>query len=103
MKTFDVDAKHLIRTYIDSIEEYARQHTNLHPNEIDGLLNEINDFVYLRSGELTAGERVHYNDVLKAIEECGSPSEICEDYSQKDEQGYQGRFLPKSLDIESEK
>lgn len=100
MKTFDVDAKHLIRTYIDSIEEYARQHTRMHPNEIDGLLNEINDFVYLRSGELTTGERVQYDDVLKAIEECGSPSEICEDYLQQEE-GQRPKFLPKTLDSEA--
>ncbi|MFW9902985.1 MAG: hypothetical protein ACFFFH_01515, partial [Candidatus Thorarchaeota archaeon] len=69
MKSVEVDARHLIRTYIDGIEEYLREHTRLHPNEIDSLLNEINDFVYLRSGELATGERVHYNDVLKAIED----------------------------------
>ena len=72
MKTFDVDAKHLIRNYIDSIEEFVRNNTRLHPNEIDSLLNEINDFVYLRSRELTVGDRVLYSDVLRAIEECGS-------------------------------
>jgi hypothetical protein len=85
MKTFDVDAKQLIRNYIDSIEEYLRNHTRLHPNEIDGLLNEINDFVYLRSRELTVGDRVRYSDVLHAIEECGSPSEICEQYLDVDQ------------------
>ncbi len=85
MKTFDVDAKHLIRNYIDSIEEFVRNHTRLHPNEIDGLLNEINDFVYLRSRELTVGDRVLYSDVLRAIEECGSPSEISEQYLDMDQ------------------
>ena len=80
MKTFDVDAKQLIRNYVESIEEYIRNHTRLHPNEIDGLLNEINDFVYIRSRELTTGDRVGYSNVLKAIEECGSPSEISEQY-----------------------
>ncbi len=95
MKSIDVDAKHLIRTYIDGIEEYLREHTRLHPNEIDGLLNEINDFVYLRSGELASGERVHYNDVLKAIEECGSPSEICEQYLELDREEQPEPFSPK--------
>ncbi|MHA2303990.1 MAG: hypothetical protein ACXACU_01270 [Candidatus Hodarchaeales archaeon] len=85
MKTFDVDAKQLIRNYIDSIEEFVRNHTRLHPNEIDGLLNEINDFVYLRSRELTVGDRVRYSDVLRAIEECGSPSEISEQYLDMDQ------------------
>ncbi|MFX0173286.1 MAG: hypothetical protein ACFE9L_15430 [Candidatus Hodarchaeota archaeon] len=88
MKSIDVDAKHMIRNYIDSIEEYLRKHTRLHPNEIDNLLNEINDFVYLRSEELAADEeRVSYSDVLKAIEECGSPSEICEQYLEQEETG----------------
>lgn len=95
MKSIDVDAKQLIRTYIDGIEEYIREHTRLHPNEIDGLLNEINDFVYLRSGELAFDERVHYNDVLKAIEECGSPSEICEQYLELDREEQPEPFLPK--------
>ncbi|MFX0052920.1 MAG: hypothetical protein ACFE8U_16710 [Candidatus Hermodarchaeota archaeon] len=88
MKSIDVDAKHMIRNYIDSIEEYLRKHTRLHPNEIDNLLNEINDFVYIRSEELAADEeRVSYADVLKAIEECGSPSEICEQYLEQEETG----------------
>ncbi|MHA2245777.1 MAG: hypothetical protein ACXADY_12500 [Candidatus Hodarchaeales archaeon] len=95
MKSIDVDAKQLIRTYIDGIEEYLREHTRLHPNEIDGLLNEINDFVYLRSGELASDERVHYNDVLKAIEECGSPSEICEQYLELDREEQPAPFSPK--------
>ncbi|MFX0087247.1 MAG: hypothetical protein ACFFAU_16475 [Candidatus Hodarchaeota archaeon] len=85
MKSFDVDAKQFIRNYVDSIEDYLRNHTRLHPNEIDGLLNEINDFVYLRSRELAEGERVRYGDVLRAIEECGSPSEICEQYLELDQ------------------
>jgi hypothetical protein len=97
MKSFDVDAKHLIRTYIDGIEEYLRQHTRLHPNEIDALLNEINDFVYLRSGELAIRDRVHYNDVLKAIEECGSPSEICEQYLELDRDDQPQPFTPKVI------
>jgi hypothetical protein len=85
MKSIDIDAKHMIRNYIDSIEEYLRKHTRFHPNEIDSLLNEINDFVYLRSEELaTDEERVSYSDVLKAIEECGSPSEICEQYLEQE-------------------
>ncbi len=95
MKPFDVDARHLIRTYIDGIEVYLRDHTRLHPNEIDSLLNEINDFVYLRSGELATGDRVHYNDVIKAIEECGSPSEICEQYLELDREEQPGPFSPK--------
>ncbi|MFX0123011.1 MAG: hypothetical protein ACFFAE_05180 [Candidatus Hodarchaeota archaeon] len=95
MKSFDVDARYLIRTYIDGIETYLRDHTRLHPNEIDSLLNEINDFVYLRSGELATGDRVHYNDVLKAIEECGSPSEICEQYLELDRDDQPGSFSPK--------
>ena len=95
MKSVDVDARHLIRTYIDGIEDYLRGHTRLHPNEIDSLLNEINDFVYLRSGELATGERVHYNDVLKAIEECGSPSEICEQYLELDRDEQPSPFSPK--------
>lgn len=85
MKSIDIDAKHMIRNYIDNIEEYLRKHTRFHPNEIDSLLNEINDFVYLRSEELAADEeRVSYSDVLKAIEECGSPSEICEQYLEQE-------------------
>ena len=95
MKSIDVDARTLIRTYIDGIEEYLRGHTRLHPNEIDSLLNEINDFVYLRSGELATGGRVHYNDVLKAIEECGSPSEICEQYLELDRDDQPAPFSPK--------
>jgi hypothetical protein len=51
--------------------------------------------VYLRSGELAAGDRVHYNDVLKAIEECGSPSEICEQYLELDREEQPGPFTPK--------
>lgn len=103
MKSIDVDAKHLIRTYIDGIEEYLREHTRLHPNEIDGLLNEINDFVYLRSGELAVEDRVHYNDVLKAIEECGSPSEICEQYLELDKEEQPEPFSPKIVPSPSEK
>lgn len=103
MKSFDVDAKQLIRNYIDSIEEFVRNYTRLHPNEIDGLLNEINDFVYLRSRELTVGDRVLYSDVLRAIEECGSPSEISEQYldidqidSRDDPITEKGVFKPKT-------
>ncbi|MFX1248997.1 MAG: hypothetical protein ACFFBQ_16535 [Promethearchaeota archaeon] len=95
MKSIDIDAKHLIRTYIDGIEEYLRNRTRLHPNEIDSLLNEINDFVYLRSSELAAKDRVNYNDVLKAIEECGSPSEICEQYLELDREEQPRPFTPK--------
>ena len=87
MKSLDVDAKHLIRNYVDSIEEYLRNKGNLHPNEIDSLLNEINDFIHLRSRELTQEERVHYDDVLKAIDECGSPSEIGDAFLELQEEG----------------
>ncbi|MHA1973603.1 MAG: hypothetical protein ACTSW1_11450 [Candidatus Hodarchaeales archaeon] len=92
MKTIDVDAKHLIRSYIDSIEEYFRSNSNLHPNEIDSLLNEINDFVNLRCRELAESDCVHYNDVLKAIDECGSPSEICDTYLDLDKTGSSEEF-----------
>lgn len=103
VKSIDVDARHLIRTYVDGIEEYLREHTRLHPNEIDSLLNEINDFVYLRSGELAAEGRVHYNDVLKAIEECGSPSEICEQYLELDREEQPGPFTPKVVPSSSKR
>ncbi|NHJ01494.1 MAG: hypothetical protein EAX86_05095 [Candidatus Heimdallarchaeota archaeon] len=96
MKSFEIDAKNFIRSYIDSVEEYLRKHTQLHPNEIDGLLNEINDFIYLRSEELCRGKKVQYADVLKAIEECGSPSEIGEQYHDLDSTEPLERFSPKS-------
>ncbi|MFW9778823.1 MAG: hypothetical protein ACFFE8_08215, partial [Candidatus Heimdallarchaeota archaeon] len=48
------------------------------PNEVDSLLSEINDFLYLRSSEIATDpdDRVFFTDAIKAIEECGSPSEI---------------------------
>ncbi|MFW9777720.1 MAG: hypothetical protein ACFFE8_02620, partial [Candidatus Heimdallarchaeota archaeon] len=52
MKSFNRDAKQLIRNYIDSVEEYLTSKTHLHPNEVDSLLGEINDFLYLRSSEI---------------------------------------------------
>jgi hypothetical protein len=57
----------------------------IHPNEIDALLNEINDFMFIRSNELASGESILYSDVLKAIDECGSPSEISEQYLDSEE------------------
>ncbi|MFW9855652.1 MAG: hypothetical protein ACFFFG_11355 [Candidatus Thorarchaeota archaeon] len=78
MKSFNRDAKQLIRSYIDSVEEYLTSKTRLHPNEVDSLLSEINDFLYLRSSEIATDpdDRVFFTDAIKAIEECGSPSEI---------------------------
>ncbi|MHA1444971.1 MAG: hypothetical protein ACTSR4_09535, partial [Candidatus Hodarchaeales archaeon] len=83
MKPINKDAKLLIRSYIDNIEEYLKTKSRMHPNIIDGILNEINDFIYIRSTEL-AKEKIQYSDVLKAIEECGSPSDICEQYLEDD-------------------
>jgi hypothetical protein len=83
MKPINKDAKLLIRSYIDNIEEYLKTKSKMHPNIIDGILNEINDFVYIRSTEL-AKDKIVYSDVLKAIEECGSPSDICDQYLEDD-------------------
>ncbi len=95
MKKMDVDAKQMIRDYIDSIDEYMKEKTNLHPNEIDGLLNEINDFIYLRSKEISTNKKIHFKDILKAIDECGSPSEICEQYTDLNEVDKGKKFTPK--------
>lgn len=80
MKKIHNDAKVLIRSYIDNVEEYLKSTCKMHPNEIDSLLNEINDFMFIRSNELATGETVSHSDVLEAMEECGSPSEICDQY-----------------------
>ncbi|MHA1993902.1 MAG: hypothetical protein ACW97Z_05135 [Candidatus Hodarchaeales archaeon] len=80
MKEMNKDAKVLIRSYIDNIETYLKSICKMHPNEIDTLLTEINDFMYIRSDELATGETILHSDVLKAMEECGSPSDICEQY-----------------------
>jgi hypothetical protein len=80
MKEMNKDAKVLIRSYIDSIEVYLKSTCKMHPNEIDTLLTEINDFMYIRSDEIASGNMISHSDVLKAMEECGSPSDICEQY-----------------------
>ena len=80
MKKINNDAKVLIRSYIDNVEEYLKSTCKMHPNEIDSLLNEINDFMFIRSNELATGETISHSDVLEAMEECGSPSEICDQY-----------------------
>ncbi len=101
MKSLDVDAKHLIRNYVDSIEEYLRNKGNLHPNEIDSLLNEINDFIHLRSRELSEEDRVHYDVVLKAIDECGSPSEIGDAFLELQEEGGSSEDFWKRIGVSS--
>ena len=83
MKPINKDAKLLIRSYIDNIEDYLKSKSKMHPNIIDGVLNEINDFVYLRSTEL-AEDKIVFANVLRAIDECGSPSDICEQYLEDD-------------------
>ncbi|PWI48875.1 hypothetical protein CEE45_04770 [Candidatus Heimdallarchaeota archaeon B3_Heim] len=80
MKKINNDAKVLIRSYIDNVEEYLKSTCKMHPNEIDSLLNEINDFMFIRSNELATGETISHSNVLEAMEECGSPSEICDQY-----------------------
>lgn len=76
----DPDANQLTRTYIDDVEQLLRSNSGLHVNEIDSLLSEINDFLHLRSRELSKRDRVNYREVLEAIDECGSPSEIVKQY-----------------------
>ncbi|MFX1506056.1 MAG: hypothetical protein ACFFDC_08065 [Promethearchaeota archaeon] len=80
MKELDPDARQLARTYIDSIETLLRSESQLHVNEIDSLLSEINDFIHLRCRELSSEDRVQYREVLEAINECGAPSEIVKQY-----------------------
>ncbi len=80
MKDLEPDARQLAKMYIDSIEELLRSNSRLHVNEIDSLLSEINDFIHLRCRELSSKENVQYREVLKAINECGSPSEIVKQY-----------------------
>ncbi len=80
MKKLDPDANQLARTYIDDVELLLRSNSDLHVNEIDSLLSEINDFLHLRSRELSKGDNVSYREVLEAIDECGSPSEIVKQY-----------------------
>ncbi|MHA2139837.1 MAG: hypothetical protein ACW98G_18285, partial [Candidatus Hodarchaeales archaeon] len=103
MKQMKDDAKVLIRSYIDSIEEYLKFTCKMHPNEIDTLLNEINDFMYIRSNELATGKTILHSDVLQAMEECGSPSEICDQYleTENDEpsQIHQGKTVLGSKQI----
>ena len=84
MKPINEDAKRLIRSYVDNVEAYLKENSKMHPNEIDGLLNEINDFLFIRSNELTKKETVLHSDVLRAIDECGSPSDILEQYLDTD-------------------
>jgi hypothetical protein len=79
-----------------------REHTDLHPNEIDGLLNEINDFIYLRSEEISTNTKIHFKDILKAIDECGSPSEICEQYTDINEADKGKRFIPRGIGTKEE-
>jgi hypothetical protein len=80
MKKMDTDANQLARTHIDDVEQLLRTNSSLHANEVDSLLSEINDFLHLRSRELSKGRSVSYMDVLEAIDECGSPSEIVKQY-----------------------
>lgn len=80
MKIMDPDANQLARTYIDNVEELLRSNSRFHVNEIDSLLSEINDFIHLRSRELSKEDSVHYREVLEAIDDCGSPSEIVKQY-----------------------
>ena len=80
MKPIKEDAKILIRSYVDNIEDYLKSNSKMHPNEIDALLNEINDFIFIRSNELSSKDMILHSDVLKAIDECGSPSDILEQY-----------------------
>ena len=94
MKPINKDAKLLIRSYIDNIEEYLKTKSKMHPNIIDGILNEINDFIYIRSTEL-AKDKIVYSNVLKAIEECGSPSDICEQYLEDDV--FDGRHITSNI------
>ncbi len=101
MKSMNQDAKVLIRSYVDSIEEYLKSTCKMHPNEIDTLLNEINDFMYIRSNELATGNTITHSNVLQAMEECGSPSEICDQYYESDSEEFvptpksQSTFTPK--------
>ncbi len=98
MKNIDKDAQELIKKYIDNIEEHLQKNTKVHPNEIDGLLNEINDFLHLRSREISTNSenQVRYNDVLKAIEECGSPSEISQQYLEQNIISTERQYDPKN-------
>ena len=80
MKKMDPDANQLARTHVDEVEQLLRSNSHLHVNELDSMLSEINDFIHLRSRELSKGETVSYKDVYEAIDECGSPSEIVKQY-----------------------
>ena len=80
MKELEPDAKQLAKMYIDSIEELLRSNSCLHVNEVDSLLSEINDYIHLRCRELSSEDKVQYREVLEAINECGSPSEIVKQY-----------------------
>ena len=41
--------------------------------------------MFIRSNEIATGESILYSDVLKAIDECGSPSKISEQYLDSEE------------------
>ncbi len=86
LKEMNTDARELIRSYIDNIEEYMKSTCKMHPNEIDTLLTEINDFMYIRSNELATEVTITHSNVLQAMEECGSPSEICDQYLESDDE-----------------
>lgn len=79
-KNIDPDALMLITGYIKDIEEYLQNNLSSNSADISSILSEINDFVHIRCRELATNSKVKYDDVLKAIAECGSPSEICESF-----------------------
>lgn len=102
----DPDANQLARTYIDNVEGLLRSNSRIHVNEIDSLLSEINDYVHLRCRELSKGDSVHYREVLEAIDECGSPSEIVKQYFEINSTELEKPFKPikaKSAPIFSKK
>ena len=80
MKKMDPDANQLARKHVDEVEQLLRSNSHLHVNELDSILSEINDFLHLRSRELSKGNTVSYKNVFEAINECGSPSEIVKQY-----------------------
>ena len=67
MKKMDTDANQLARTHIDDVEQLLQTNSSLHANEVDSLLSEINDFLHLRSRELSKGKSVNYMDVVEAL------------------------------------
>ncbi len=94
MKKMDNDANQLTRTHIDDVEQLLRTNSSLHANEVDSLLSEINDFLHLRSRELSEGDIVSYKDVQRAIDECGSPSEIVKQYLEINDNEIMKPFKP---------